>query len=851
MPTLYPGHPGAGATLPSVSQFRGEQGTYAAENLPPREGGQASVYAAHDGARRVAIKVAKVPGPWLRREREALTRLQSAGITADGWLVRLLDHGRTADGRDFLVLEWFPESLGDWLEREHPVEEVLRALALAAEAVAKLHAAAGLRDQFLHLDVKPWNFLIDASGSTPRVVLADLGGVKQGRLLATTLFLGHHSPGYAPLEQELSLARAPDPSIDVHGLAATIYAGLCGRLPDARQRPAALLPGGRRLDLLQRIPSREATDEAEFERLRRLPVEDLIAFDEMEPLTTTDEARLQNRLIAALVGRTADAEGVGRRLADLLIPVLRAGLDPDPRLREKRVGPLYAAVAEGCELVERAVGGSETLTLGPAPVATTTHSVTADTTAARRAGPGGLGDLGEAGDPAPGPSPSGEPPPVVGKGPVREYAPRVADAVDAYLQRASRRGERSVGRTRLVLLAAAFASELLVHTPAEWADFPPRVWVSPAFIAVGAAASIVLLRNQRRPDLVAWASVALDALLVAGVSLPAALWPPAGYPGQGHSPSFAFFLLAIVAAGMRLSRSVLRFAIAMNTAGAVALLLVDRWKGAAVLPLTTQDLVLWTALFVGASFFADAVVVRTRRMVAEGAESAVKAERGRQALGVYVSEEVASEAMAEGLLAPGGRRQAVAVLHCELQGFDRYAGRVSPERLVTELNGFLEVVVAAVGAHGGVVDRYMGDALLVVFGVPQPRPDASSSAVSAAAGMSAALVAHNLTRASAGLPPLRMAIGVHAGEVIVGNVGTPERLQYTVVGNAVNRARQLEQAARALGVEVVISEVVAQTVGVLPGAVQLVRAGTAAIGDGTESVPVWTLVGIEPKPPGT
>jgi adenylate cyclase len=107
--------------------------------------------------------------------------------------------------------------------------------------------------------------------------------------------------------------------------------------------------------------------------------------------------------------------------------------------------------------------------------------------------------------------------------------------------------------------------------------------------------------------------------------------------------------------------------------------------------------------------------------------------------------------------------------------------------------------------EGGVVDKYIGDAIMAVFGAPRSSPDAAARALRAAQGMSRALEAHNAARAAKGLPPLKHGIGVHFGPVIAGNIGTQTRTQYTVIGDAVNLGSRLESATKELGVELLVS----------------------------------------------
>ncbi|EDY38496.1 adenylate cyclase protein, putative [Cyanobium sp. PCC 7001] len=146
----------------------------------------------------------------------------------------------------------------------------------------------------------------------------------------------------------------------------------------------------------------------------------------------------------------------------------------------------------------------------------------------------------------------------------------------------------------------------------------------------------------------------------------------------------------------------------------------------------------------------------------------------------------------------GGRRCTCVVLFTDLVGFTALSARLAPADLFALLNRYFAAIAAAVIEQNGLLDKFIGDALMAEFGVPRSRGERAEAlaAVRAALAMQERLGVLNRELASQGLPPLRQGIGLHVGEVIAGNLGSPERLEFTVVGAAVNVASRLQDLTR-------------------------------------------------------
>jgi adenylate cyclase len=157
------------------------------------------------------------------------------------------------------------------------------------------------------------------------------------------------------------------------------------------------------------------------------------------------------------------------------------------------------------------------------------------------------------------------------------------------------------------------------------------------------------------------------------------------------------------------------------------------------------------------------------------------------------------------------RRLEAAVWFSDLRGFTALSSRSTSKQLVETLNAYFAAITAPLGEHGGEVLKYVGDAVLAVFPVREDRDAAAAcaSALAAAHAASARLAALNEARAVAGEPPLDHGIGLHFGEAEYGNVGSPGRLDFTVIGRDVNLASRVEGLCGRLGRRVLASSVVA------------------------------------------
>src|SRR6185436_13355402 len=170
-----------------------------------------------------------------------------------------------------------------------------------------------------------------------------------------------------------------------------------------------------------------------------------------------------------------------------------------------------------------------------------------------------------------------------------------------------------------------------------------------------------------------------------------------------------------------------------------------------------------------------------------------------------VSPQVLREILA-GRIVPGqADRKRACVLFSDIRGFTKRGEAMPPERLVAMLNRYFSVMSEVVHKHHGTVDKFIGDGLMAIFGAPQELERPERNALDAAQEMIERLAEVNAELARQGEEPLRIGIGLHSGEIVVGHIGSRERHNYTAIGDVVNVAARLEGLSKTVGHLIVCS----------------------------------------------
>jgi adenylate cyclase len=190
-------------------------------------------------------------------------------------------------------------------------------------------------------------------------------------------------------------------------------------------------------------------------------------------------------------------------------------------------------------------------------------------------------------------------------------------------------------------------------------------------------------------------------------------------------------------------------------------------------------------------------------------EDITREKRLRNTMSRYMSKAVMDELLEDGNAALRGVNREVSVLFSDIRGFTTMSERLGARETVAMLNDYFTDMVDVVFAHNGILDKYIGDMIMAVFGSVRSRQDDAANAVMVGSRMMMALRELNLRRGAAGQEPINIGIGISTGDVVAGSIGSPKRLEYTVIGDRVNLAERLQNANKYYGTGVLMCETTA------------------------------------------
>jgi adenylate cyclase len=403
------------------------------------------------------------------------------------------------------------------------------------------------------------------------------------------------------------------------------------------------------------------------------------------------------------------------------------------------------------------------------------------------------------------------------------------EQIDSYLEDEEAKAEELAALVRLGLIAGLLImSGFLFIGSAISHELIVLILIVAAPLILYGFGLLRQVRRRYRPIL-SFVSIAVDVAAITAITLASGLF--VGRVEEAtKSPFSLLYFLVIATAGLRQDARLAVFASLASVIGYLTLFLgvwvVSPQSITGDLHLDFSDhfvspirIGTVTALILLGGAVTAMTARRARQLVRRAVDertAAIREQERRQTLlsvmERYFPEREALQMIAQGQdLERGGERRRLTAMMTDIRGFTTFAEQLPPDRVVELLNRYFEEMVGILFAHQGTLITFLGDGILAVFGLPEERPDDADRALQTALAMRSRLQELNASAVFEQVGGLRIGMALHSGEALVGNVGSAQRQEYTVIGDTVNSVSRLEELNKTMGTDLLVSQATVDT----------------------------------------
>lgn len=386
-------------------------------------------------------------------------------------------------------------------------------------------------------------------------------------------------------------------------------------------------------------------------------------------------------------------------------------------------------------------------------------------------------------------------------------------SLEEVMRREEIRSERIIMRVRIVISAAVVSMVLIIGVLTRLTADPLsyiRFWIVIPTYTLYLALSLIFIRNiteQRYRPIYKYLFITLDfVFILVGVIALRMTLIMGGSMMAIDTPAFWGFFLINVMSGMRLDPKLSFHCAALSIIVFAGLVVFDLRRMPAPEVSTIVMMVMKGAILLLTALISGFIGLKARRLIIENLNEHRQKEIITKVFGRYISGPEADKLL-DGDIALGGEERKITVLFSDIRDFTWISEKLTPQEVVVLLNEYFDAMVGIVFSNDGIVNKFMGDGMMAIFGAPEAKGNEEERAVRAAIEMQERLKLFNRQQINKEtMVTLSVGIGITTGNAVIGNVGSTQRMEYTAIGDTINTASRFVGLSKEVNADILIDE---------------------------------------------